>query len=215
MKRGGDTHGDLPVLLICDNLKAHLNPRVKEIFGNANIFLFCLPPNITESLQPIDAAYGRSLRLAIGRLLDQWLMIDDNLQSWEGKMKASERRVLMTNLVAAATEECLKNDDMRVGCFQRTGCLMELHKAASDDLIKPQGVKSKIVIPDQPTNIETTTPVPNESEGTHESAIEAEDATILEGDAHIGDNDITVELDDEENAEDEAIIDDDEEECIV
>ena len=67
---------------------------------------------------------------------------------WEGKMTASERRVLINHLVAEATEKVMKNDEMRVNCFVMTGSLLQYTKSEADDLIKPQGVRTKIVIPD-------------------------------------------------------------------
>ena len=84
-----------------------------------------LSPNTTESIQPIDAGYGRSLRCNIGESLDAWLMEESNLEKWEGKMTASERRVLLSNLVGEANEKALNDDDMRFNCFVRTGCLLE------------------------------------------------------------------------------------------
>ena len=63
-------HGDEWIVLYADNLSAHLNPEVKQIFGNAHVLLIYFPPNMTEMVQPIDAGYGRSLRAAIGRELD-------------------------------------------------------------------------------------------------------------------------------------------------
>jgi hypothetical protein len=42
----------------------------------------------------------------------------------------------MTILVAEAIDKCVKNDDMRVGCFVRIGCLIEMTKTCtSDDVI--------------------------------------------------------------------------------
>ena len=75
------------------------------------------PPNLTDALQPIDAGYGRSLRCAVGRALDRWLECGDNIEKWETNMPPRDRRILMTRLVADATEEVLKMDDMRIGCF--------------------------------------------------------------------------------------------------
>ena len=54
----------------------------------------------------------------------------------------------MTHLVAEANDLALMDDRMRVGCFKRTGLLMEYAKSKFDDDIKPQGVVSKIVVPD-------------------------------------------------------------------
>ena len=146
-------HDGLWVLLYCDNLSAHVSEIVKATFAAGKVFLCYFPPNCTESVQPIDAAYGRSMRCQIGNILDKWLMQESNLAQWEGKMSASERRVLLSNLVGEANEKVLNNDDMRVNCFVRTGCLLQYEPSDSDNLIKPQGVRSKIIIP--PTYAET------------------------------------------------------------
>jgi len=118
-------HGDLWVVMSLDNLSAHVADDVKKTFADGHVFLLFFPPQTTESLQPIDAGYGRSIRCHIGNLLDKWLMTDENLEKWESKLTASERRVLMTHLVAEANDLALMDDRMRVGCFKRTGLLME------------------------------------------------------------------------------------------
>ena len=82
-----------------------------------------------------------------GGFLDTWLMQESNLEKWEGKMTASDRRVLLSNLVGEANKLVLHDDDMRVNCFVRTGCLLEYEQSQSDDLVKPQGVHSKIIVP--------------------------------------------------------------------
>jgi DDE superfamily endonuclease len=120
--------GGKKVLLFCDNLSAHVAQETRQIYARGNVFLYFLPPSVTESLQAIDAGYGRSMRCAIGRLLDKWLLDEDNLALWEDEagMVPGDRRVLMSRLVALANDEVLKNDRMRIGCFQRTGMLMTL-----------------------------------------------------------------------------------------
>ena len=88
-------HGeDVWVLLFCDNLKAHLDEEVKRIFGDAKVLLFYFPPNMTNFIQPIDAGLGRSVRIAIGNYLDLWLMDADNMERWESKLTAGERRII-------------------------------------------------------------------------------------------------------------------------
>ena len=79
----------------------------------------------TESMQPIDAGICRSIRCTVGNLLDDLLLIEENMEKWEGRMTASERRVLMSHIVADATETALKENESRVACFVRTGCLLE------------------------------------------------------------------------------------------
>ena len=73
-------------------------------------------------------------------------MTNDNLKKWELKLIASERRVLAAHLVAEANDLALMDDHMRVGCFKRTGLLIEYTKSKFDDDIKLQGVVSKIVV---------------------------------------------------------------------
>jgi hypothetical protein len=193
-----DIHGDDWVLLFCDNLKAHVAESVKEIFGDGKVFLCYLPPNLTDALQPIDAAYGRSLRCAIGRLLDQWLMDDENMEAWETSMSPAQRRVLMSKLVADATEEVLSNDDMRVGCFERTG--MNMTKAPSiddDSKIRPQGFTKNVEIDPKYLDEEyNEAEFVNENNAVDNEEIEtgwtAEDMEINQGDDDIGDNDVVV-----------------------
>ena len=61
--------------------------------------------DMTDDLQPIgDATYGRALRCAIDRLLDQQLIDDENMEAWETSMSPAQRRGLMSTLVADATD---------------------------------------------------------------------------------------------------------------
>ena len=55
-----EVHGvDKWVILFCDNLSAHLDEEVRNIFGDAKVFLCYFPPNMTNFIQPIDAGMGR------------------------------------------------------------------------------------------------------------------------------------------------------------
>ena len=63
------------VLLTCDNLSAHVNPDIKAAFAKDGVTLLrCFPAQCTQSIQPLDAAFGRSLRCSVGRKLDEWLI---------------------------------------------------------------------------------------------------------------------------------------------
>ena len=164
-----DKHGDDWVILYADNLSAHLLPEVKSIFGTNHVLVVYFPPNMTEMVQPIDAGYGRSLRCAIGRELDAWLMDAANLLKWESKMSAMERRILVTHLVARAQEYMMQPeiDSQRISCFERTGCLITTQVCPErDKKISPQGLTVPFVIPVLPpvgTEDETeVTPEPRE-----------------------------------------------------
>ena len=106
--------GKKKVLLFCDNLSAHVAQETREIYAKGNVFLYFLPPNVTESLQAIDGSYGWSMRCAIGHCLDKWLMDEDTMALWEveGGMIPQDRQALMSKLVATANKEVLKNDKM-------------------------------------------------------------------------------------------------------
>ena len=49
--------GNKKVLVYCDNLDAHICDKTKQIFAAGNVFLYCLPPSVTEAIQAIDAGY--------------------------------------------------------------------------------------------------------------------------------------------------------------
>jgi hypothetical protein len=168
-------------LLTCDNLDAHVFSGTKEIFGKeGRVFLFCFPPQVTEAIQPIDAGYGRSIRCAIGRLLDNWLMESDNMEKWETGMTAGERRVLISHFVAAANTEVLKMDESRVSCFERCGVLLTLD-GSDDELIRPQGCTQL------PVKIPTTVDLTGENFNEPEEILQPEiwDFGITEEDSEI------------------------------
>lgn len=66
---------------------------------------------------------------------------------------------MMTHFLASAMDKMLSEEkkEVRIGSFQRTGCLIELNNRvleqpdgdikSSDDYIKPQGLLGKYVVP--------------------------------------------------------------------
>ena len=108
---------------------------------------------MTEIVQPIDAGFGRSLRCKIGNLLDEGLMDPGNLLKWETKMTAAERRVLVLYLIGEANEKILQEDydELRIGCFRRTGFLITATvDERYDCMIKPQGITTDFNVPTTP-----------------------------------------------------------------
>ena len=99
---------------------------------------------MTNIVQPIDAGTGCSLRCAIGKALDERLLVNENLRKWESKMTASERRILITWWLAKGMNFVMDEEQatMRVGCFERTGCLITfLVSDEHDKKIRPQGIE--------------------------------------------------------------------------
>ena len=54
--------------------------------------------------------------------------------------------MLINYLVAEATEKLVQKDEMRANCFATTGYLLHYAKSEDNDLVKSQGVRSKIFI---------------------------------------------------------------------
>ena len=128
-----------------DNLYAHLDEEVKQIFGDGKVLLFYFPPNMTNFIQPIDAGLGRSIRIEIGNSLDLCLNDADNMERWESKLTAGERRIISIGFVGQAMRKIMtaKYDKLRVGCFERTGCLITLiANEEYDQKVSPQGMKA-------------------------------------------------------------------------
>jgi hypothetical protein len=183
-----EVHGeDVWVLLFCDNLKAHLDQEVKQIFGDGKVLLCYLPPNMTNFIQPIDAGLGRSVRCAVARELDDWLMDANNMMCWEGKMTAAERRILISVLVQKAMRYVMGEEmkSMRIGCFERTGCLITwLPNDIHDTKVRPQGMpQGSFTVPTNQSQIqdhlndETAEP---EAQDEEEAALDEEQRYLEE-----------------------------------
>jgi len=196
------------VLLTCNNLRAHVDLDVKAGFAKDGVTLLrCFPAQCTQSIQPLDAAFGRSLRCSVGRKLDEWLIDADNLAKWEKGMSAAERRILISDVVAGAMTECLKIDDMRVGCFERTGVLLTLDGSDAGK-IRPQGLSKHhlpihipelISVPEEDKSPETPTVTVTPEE--QEEGTTPDDEEINSEDEDTNDPDVVEEAEDGEEVE--------------
>ena len=64
----------------------------------------------------------------------------DNIERWESKMTAGERRILSIGFLDKAMWKVMtqEHETMRVGCFERTGCLLTfIANHEHDQRIKP------------------------------------------------------------------------------
>jgi hypothetical protein len=142
-------------LLLCDNLAGQVAEGFRAAAASANITVWYLSSGNTDKNQPVDAGYGQSVRKAMGRLQDEWLLDPDNLGKWTGDktMSASDRRVLLTIWLGEAVEEVNKNADMLRKCFEHTGChlaadLSEDHLVQFDGMVKPLDYLQGAPLPD-------------------------------------------------------------------
>ena len=100
---------------------------------NATVYL--LPENHTDKIQPIDAGFGKMLKIKIGQEMDKWLEEKDNLELWHDKITARQRRILMTKWAGAAWRVLVKDRDFIKRLFRKTGCLITID-GSDDDMIK-------------------------------------------------------------------------------
>ena len=130
-------------LLFCDNLDAHVFEGFRKTARELNTLVWFFPPNCTDFLQPVDAGAGAVIGMLYLRAQDRWLDKDANLELWESKMTASQRRVLVTQWLGAAWEAFLSPDydEARLRYFQKTGCAMTADGSA-DLKITPEGTKN-------------------------------------------------------------------------
>ena len=154
--------GKLPAaqsLLLMDNLHGQTTEEFKTYLHKfCNTLLWHLPAGCTDEVQPIDAGYGRLLKVYTGQALDEWLGHGENLQKWEcNALTASERRVLITKWVGEATERIDKlpyhHEDGRTSredtgvpplyrhrLFEKTGTAMTAD-GTGDDKISLEGLE--------------------------------------------------------------------------
>ena len=141
------TGEDAWVIFFCGNLSADPYEYVK-IYGANKALLFCLPPKMTNFLQPIDSGIGRSIHVEIGNYLGEWFMVDKNMARWEDKMTAYERRMLMIIFESKALIHILAKYQYfsRTSDFERTGCIINmLVNDEHDNKIRPQGMTVEIL----------------------------------------------------------------------
>ena len=111
-------------VLICDNLAAQVSNDFKAAVRKINGIVYFGPPGATDIWQPVDAGYGYILKKLTAQAQDAWMELDENLDLWtQGKLSASDRRILMTQWVGQAADKLQSSDydHFRWRCFEKTG----------------------------------------------------------------------------------------------
>ena len=131
-------------LLLHDNLKAHKDEVYLASLAESNTIAWFLPPNMTESAQPLDQGFFAVLKLFYSRVMETWLQNPGHLDKWEGAKPFSscERRLLILEWISQAVSEMQAEQlkDPKKYCynyFLKCGCLVTLN-GDDDNLIDPQ-----------------------------------------------------------------------------
>ena len=135
-------------ILFQDNLDSQKQPEYIKKLLDLGIDDHKVPPNETDQVQPVDRGLGQHVKLYLGRNLDEWLEDDENIAKWEdGKLTASDRRILLANWYYKAVKQALQGE-AKLKYFRHAGALMTAD-GTDDELIKLEGAPKdyKLVIP--------------------------------------------------------------------
>ena len=109
-----------------DNLDAQIQYGFyKAVKDDWNAVCEHPPGGDTDGLQAVDDGYGKDIKFEMGQAQDHWLDVGDNIEKWEdGKLSASDRRILLTRLFADAVDAV--NDKMHAlwRYHERTGSII-------------------------------------------------------------------------------------------
>lgn len=62
----------LPIIVFVDGHKSHVSPLTTELCQKTGIVLICLPPNSTQTTQPLDVSFFRPVKCFWNQLLIEW-----------------------------------------------------------------------------------------------------------------------------------------------
>ena len=118
------TNGSFWKILIADVQRAQQADKVKCILKKNKTNLIYVPPGCTSRVQPLDVAFNKPFKDIIRQLFEQH--IDENLVNYiEGKINASQRRVLIITWVGIARSEISKKEDMISRSFKKCGITLD------------------------------------------------------------------------------------------
>ncbi|KAJ7331153.1 hypothetical protein OS493_020855 [Desmophyllum pertusum] len=128
-------------VLFADNVSFQQRQQFHETCRNQiNTTVYMLPENHTDKIQPIDAGCGRMMKVKIGAAMETRLEEENNLDKWQDRLSAKDRRILMTQWTGELWSELSNEQTFLKRLFEKTGCLLTAD--GSDDVkISPQGWK--------------------------------------------------------------------------
>lgn len=129
-------------VLFADNVSFQQRQQFHETCRNQiNTTVYMLPENHTDKIQPIDAGCGRMMKVKIGAAMETRLEEENNLDKWQDRLSAKDRRILMTQWTGELWSELSNEQTFLKRLFEKTGCLLTAD--GSDDVkISPQGLEN-------------------------------------------------------------------------
>ena len=119
------TTGSTGKILAADVHRVQQTDGVKALLKKKNTELVNVPPGCTSRIQLLDVSFNKPFKDVVRQQFEKHL--EENLQRYtEGKISASERRVLVTKWVAKAWTGVGSNRDMVVRSFKKCGISLSL-----------------------------------------------------------------------------------------
>ena len=107
-------------LLIADVHRAQTTTAIQDMLRECRTALALVPPGTTSLVQPLDVSVNAEFKHFVEELQNK--LIHCNVKMYvEGKISASQRRVLITNWVGEAWTKVSSNTEMIQRAFQKCG----------------------------------------------------------------------------------------------
>ncbi len=142
------TSGSSGKILVTDIHTAQQTDEVKRRLVAKKTVLVNVPPGCTSRVQPLDVSVNNPFKSYVREQFEKHL--DENLEHYvEGKLTASERRVLTTKWVGNAWEKLSENKDMIIRSFVKCGITSNVD-GSEDDQVNIKGLEDyKMPLPCQ------------------------------------------------------------------
>ena len=106
---------------------------MKELLKKHKIFLVNLPPGCTSRVQVVGVLINKAFEDEVCSLFEDHL--DENLTQYvDGKLNASQRRVLMTKWIGEAWSKVGKIKDSIIRSFKKCGLSVALDGSENDEV---------------------------------------------------------------------------------
>lgn len=142
-------------ILVADVHTAQQTDEVKRLLVNKKTVLVNVPPGCTSRVQPLDVSVNKPFKNLVREQFEKHL--DENLDKYvDGKLTASERRVLTTKWVANAWQKVSENKDMIIRSFVKCGITCKLD-GSEDDQVNIRGLESYTMpLPEEEFHLESS-----------------------------------------------------------
>ena len=96
--------GDKPALVIMDNFKGQVTTKINDLLEANNIHVCLLPPNTTDTLQPMDISVNKPAKDYLKRRFEQWYS-DEVMKQLTGEADIESIEIEPIDLRLAAVKE--------------------------------------------------------------------------------------------------------------